>query len=500
MCFERLLFHNQFKTHIKHYTTPMTNNKTCELVWENCLTVIKDNVNAQSFKTWFEPIKPIKLESNVLTIQVPSQFFYEWLEEHYVTLLRKTIKRELGNEARLEYQIVIDNNSNHNPYTINIPTYSSPSSKNPEVAAPLILGNPIKNPFVIPGLRKVHIESQLNPNYTFETFVEGDCNRLSRSAGFAVANKPGGTSFNPLVIYGGVGLGKTHLAQAIGNLVKQNNSAKTVLYVSSEKFANQFIDSVKNNGVNDFIHFYQLIDVLIMDDVQFFANKERTQDIFFHIFNHLHQSGKQLILTSDRPPRDLEGMEERLLSRFKWGLSADLGTPDFETRIAILEKKMYNDGIELPREVVEFVAYNISSNIRELEGALISLLAQASLNKKEIDIDLAKKIVKNFVKSISREVSIDYIQKAVCEYFEVLPDKLKEKTRKRAVVQARQLSMYLAKNFTKNSLKVIGRHFGGRDHSTVIHSCQAVKDMMDTDKDFKESVAELEKKIQLSIS
>lgn len=476
-------------------------SKTADSVWNECLKIIKDNVNQQSFKTWFEPIKPVKLEGHVLTIQVPSQFFYEWLEEHYVTLLRKALKRELSNDARLEYQVVVDSSTaKHAPYTINIPTYSNATHKNPEVAAPLALGNQIRNPFIIPGLKKVNIDSQLNPNYIFENLVEGDCNRLARSAGFAVAQKPGGTSFNPLVIYGGVGLGKTHLAQAIGNQIKQTMSNKTVLYVSSEKFTNQFIDALKNNSVNDFIHFYQLIDVLIVDDIQFFANKDRTQDIFFHIFNHLHQSGKQLILTSDRAPRDLEGMEERLLSRFKWGLSADLQIPDFETRIAILEKKMYADGIELPREVVEFVAYNINSNIRELEGALISLLAQASLNKKDIDLDLAKKIIKNFVKSISREVSIDYIQKAVCEYFNVSPDKLKEKTRKRAVVQARQLSMYLAKNFTKNSLKVIGRHFGGRDHSTVIHSCQAVKDLMDTDKDFKESVAEIEKKIQLSIS
>ena len=315
-----------------------------------------------------------------------------------------------------------------------------------------------------------------------------------------MASKPGGTAFNPLVIYGGVGLGKTHLAQAIGNQVKQNFSNKTVLYVSSEKFTNQFIDALKNNVVNDFVHFYQLIDVLIVDDIQFFANKDKTQDIFFHIFNHLHQSGKQLILSTDRPPRDLEGMEERLLSRFKWGLSADLTIPDFETRIAILEKKMYADGIELPRDVVEFVAYNINTNIRELEGALISLLAQASLNKREIDLDLAKKIIKNFVRSISHEVSIEFIQKTVCEYFEVPIDKLKEKTRKRNIVQARQLSMYLAKNYTKNSLKVIGKHFGGRDHSTVIHSCQMVKNLIDTDEGFKESVKELEKKIQLSMS
>ncbi len=476
--------------------------KTYADVWSDCLKIIKDNVSLQSFKTWFEPIKPVKLEDNVLTIQVPSQFFYEWLEEHYVSLLRKTIKRELGDEARLEYRIVVENSSGKaNPYTIKYPNYNTGNNKNPEVSAPLVVGNSIKNPFIIPGLKKVNIESQLSSQYNFDSYVEGDCNRLARSAGFAVATKPpGATAFNPLVLYGGVGLGKTHLAQAIGNEFKQNFPNKTVLYVSSEKFTNQFIDALKNNAVNDFIHFYQLIDVLIMDDIQFFANKDKTQDIFFHIFNHLHQSGKQLVLTSDRSPRDLEGMEERLLSRFKWGLSADLQLPDFETRIAILEKKMYADGIELPREVVEFVAYNISTNIRELEGALISLLAQASLNKKEIDLDLSKKIIKNFVKSISREVSIEYIQKTVCEHFSIPVEKLKEKTRKRAVVQARQLSMYLAKNFTKNSLKVIGKHFGGRDHSTVIHSCQAVQNLIDTDTMFSDSVKDIEKKIQMSIA
>jgi chromosomal replication initiator protein len=474
--------------------------KTSDEVWKSCLQIIRDNINVQSFKTWFEPIKPIKLEQSVLTIQVPSQFFYEWLEEHYVPLLSKTIKRELGKDARLEYQIVVDgSNGQSAPYTVNLPTYNTGTNKNPEILSPIVLGNQIKNPFVIPGLKKAQIDPQLNTNFSFETFVEGDCNRLARSAAFAVANKPGGTSFNPLVIHGGVGLGKTHLLHAVGNKVKQMFQEKTVLYVPSEKFINQFIDFLKNNSINEFIHLYQMIDVLLVDDIQFFANKDRTQDIFFHIFNHLHQAGKQLILSSDRAPRDLEGIEERLLSRFKMGLTTDLQAPDFETRMAILEKKMYADGIQLPRDVVEFVAYNVSSSVRELEGALISLLAQSSLNKKNIDIDTAKKIVKNFVKSVSREVSIEFIQKSVCEYYNVPMDKLKEKTRKRAIVQARQLSMYLAKEFTKNSLKSIGRHFGGRDHSTVIHSCQAVKDMMDTDKVFKESVLDLERKIQLSI-
>ncbi len=478
----------------------MMKEKTAVAVWSACLDIIRDNVSAQSFKTWFEPIKPVELKLSVLTIQVPSQFFYEWLEEHYVSLLRKTIKRELGNDARLEYRIVVDQ-SQSTPSTIDYPNFNTGNATNPETSFPLTLqGSNIKNPFVIPGLKKINIDPQLNANYNFDNYVEGDCNRLARSAGYAVAQKPGGTAFNPLVIYGAVGLGKTHIAQAIGNEVKQHYPNKTVLYVSSEKFTNQFFDAVKNNSVNDFVHFYQLIDVLIVDDIQFFSNKEKTQDIFFHIFNHLHQSGKQLVLTTDRSPRDLEGIEERLLSRFKWGLSADLQVPDFETRIGILEKKMYADGIELPREVVEFVAYNINTNIRELEAALISLLAQASLNKKEVDLDLAKKIIKNFVKTMSREVSIDYIQKTVCEYFNVPVDTLKEKTRKRMVVQARQLSMFLAKNYTKNSLKVIGKHFGGRDHSTVIHSCQAVQNLIDTDQEFRESVTDIQKKIQMSIS
>lgn len=473
--------------------------KTLETVWSNCLGTIRSHVSEQSFRTWFEPIRPVKLESHVLTIQVPSQFFYEWLEEHYVALLRKTILQEIGEDARLEYRIVVDRNyDNSNPLTINVPTSGADnsSSRNDNRSKP---PPAIKNPFVIPGIRDMkNIESQLNPNYTFEHYIEGECNQLARSAGIAVANNPGGTSFNPLVLYGGVGLGKTHLAQAIGNYVKTTFKDKTVLYVSSEKFTNQFIDAVKNGSINDFMNFYQIIDVLIVDDIQFFANKDRTQDIFFHTFNHLHQSGKQIILTSDRPPKDLEGMEERLISRFKWGLTADLQVPDLETRIAILEKKLYMDGIEVPRSVTEYMAYHINTNVRELEGALISLLAQSSLSRKEIDINLAKSIVRSFVNSLSKEISVEYIQKIVSDYFKVPIDQLTGKTRKRQVVQARQISMYLAKSFTDNSLKAIGKYFGGRDHSTVIHACRAVLNLMETDKMFQDDVTELQKQINMS--
>ncbi|MFN7014585.1 MAG: chromosomal replication initiator protein DnaA, partial [Bacteroidia bacterium] len=347
------------------------------------------------------------------------------------------------------------------------------------------------------GLKKLNIDSQLNPNYSFDNLVEGDCNRLARSAGFAVAQKPGGTAFNPLLIYGGVGLGKTHLAHAIGIEIKKNFPNKTVLYVSSEKFTHQFIDAVKNNTQNDFIHFYQMIDVLIIDDVQFFAGKEKTQDVFFHIFNHLHQTGKQLVLTSDKPPIEMQGMEQRLLSRFKWGLSADLQVPDLETRIAILEKKMYADGIELPREVVEYLAYSITTNVRELEGALISLIAQSSLNKKAITLELAKQMIDKFVKNTVREVSIDYIQKVVCDYFNLPIELIKSKTRKREVVQARQIAMYFAKSMTKSSLATIGMHCGGKDHATVLHACRTVNNLIETDKRFRAYIDELEKKISI---
>lgn len=474
-------------------------NKTHEKIWENCLAIVKDNVSSQSFKTWFDPIKPIKLDGNILTIQVPSQFFYEWLEEHYISLLKKTIKKELGPEGRLEYSIIMENSFNNTkPYTVKIPTNSKRELRNPSVSMPIDLNNnTIRNPFIIPGLKKVNVESQLNPNYSFDNFIEGDCNRLARSAGFAVANKPGGTAFNPLLIYGGAGLGKTHLVHAIGIQIKNNFPNKTVLYVASEKFTQQFIDATRNNNINDFIHFYQMIDVLIIDDVQFFSGKEKTQDVFFHVFNHLHQSGKQLILTSDKAPVDMQGMEQRLLSRFKWGLSADLQIPDLETRIAILEKKIYADGLDLPKEVIEYLAYSITNNIRELEGALISLLAQSSLNKKAITLDLAKTMIDKFVKNTAREVSIDYIQKIVCDYFNLPVELLKSKTRKREVVQARQIAMYFAKSMTKSSLATIGLYCGGKDHATVLHACRTVSNLMDTDKRFKNYVTELEKKISI---
>ena len=411
-------------------------------------------------------------------------------------MLKVALTRELGENAKLVYIIKMENTyGNREPFTEQIPSANRGQVSPQEMDVPIQSKNPeLKNPFVIPGIRNIKIESQLNPNYNFDNFLEGDSNRLARSAGLAVANKPGGTSFNPLLIFGGVGLGKTHLAHAIGVEIKDKYPERTVLYISAEKFTQQYIESVKKNTRNDFIHFYQLIDVLIIDDVQFFSGKSGTQDVFFHIFNHLHQNGKQVILTSDKAPVDMQDIEQRLLSRFKWGLSAELQSPDYETRISILRNKLYRDGVEMPDEIVEYVAKHIKTNIRELEGAIISLIAQSSFNKKEVTLELAQQVVEKFVKNTKREVSIDYIQKVVSDYFEMDVATLQSKTRKRHIVQARQLAMFFAKKFTKASLASIGSQIGKRDHATVLHACKTVDNLAETDKQFRKYIEDLTKK------
>ncbi|MFS4417161.1 chromosomal replication initiator protein DnaA [Maribacter sp. 2307ULW6-5] len=472
-------------------------NATATSVWNNCLKFIQDNIQPQAFKTWFEPIKPVKLSDNVLSIEVPSKFFYEWLEEHYVKLLKVALTKELGESAKLLYNIKLENTYGNKEGSVEkIPSTSKGTMAPQEMDVPIKSKNPeLRNPFVIPGIRNIKIESQLNAGYNFENFLEGDSNRLARSAGLAVANKPGGTSFNPLLIFGGVGLGKTHLAHAIGVEIKDKYPERTVLYISAEKFTQQYIESVKKNTRNDFIHFYQLIDVLIIDDVQFFSSKTGTQDVFFHIFNHLHQNGKQVILTSDKAPVDMQDIEQRLLSRFKWGLSAELQSPDYETRFSILKNRLYRDGVEMPDEIVEHVAKNIKTNIRELEGAIISLIAQSTLNKQEVTLELAQQTVDKFVKNTKREVSIDYIQKVVSDYFEMDVATLQSKTRKRHIVQARQLAMFFAKKFTKASLASIGSQIGKRDHATVLHACKTVDNLAETDKQFRKYIEDLTKKL-----
>ncbi|MBC8155141.1 MAG: chromosomal replication initiator protein DnaA [Bacteroidetes bacterium] len=442
-------------------------------VWNHCLQIIRESVPDQSYKTWFEPITPLRLDGKVLTIQVPSQFFYEWLEDNFVHALRKALDIAIGRDGMLEYSIIVDKGDGKNrPLTVNVPITKSPQNAKPDNVNADIL----KSPFQLKDLDSLTLDSYLNPTYAFDNYIEGDCNRLARSAGFAVAQRPGITSFNPLMIYGGVGLGKTHLVQAIGNYIKNNNQDKFVLYVTSEKFTNQFLNAIRNDGMRDFTQFYMQVDVLVIDDVQFLQKKEKTQEIFFHIFNHLHQSGKQIIMTSDRPPRNLEGLEDRLLSRFKWGLTADLQTPDLETRIAIIQKKLQSEGVYIDATVIEYLAHSINTNVRELEGVIVSLMAQASLNRRDIDLDLAKQTLRNIVVDSDKEVTIDTVQELVADFFGVTVADLKSKSRKREAVHPRQVAMYLAKEKTDLSLKSIGYHFGGRDHSTVIHAIQTLSE------------------------
>lgn len=500
--------------------------QSAEQVWGACLEHIQEHVSRQSFKTWFEPLTAQSIEEDdnlrKLTVQLPSRFYYEWLEEHYYSLLRKTVTKVLGENGRLFYDIVVEQKADADvsaadQHTVSRPptrSASTPSTGDSSSSSPQTTGSQssnrsssassensdeegIRNPFAIPGIQKAEIDSQLNSNYTFDRFIQGDCNRLARSAAWAISQEPGGTSYNPFLVYGGVGLGKTHLIQSIGNQAKEEETADTVLYVSSERFTTEFVQSIQRNRINEFSMFYRQIDLLIVDDVQFFSGKEKTQEEFFHIFNALHQSGKQIVLSADRSPREIDGIEERLLSRFKWGLSADVQSPGLETRIAILQRKAEDDNIDLDQEVIEFIAHNIKSNIRELEGALIRLMAHASLHERDIDLGLAKEVLRDLMQDVQVNLTIEEIQRTVCEYLDIAEDLIRAKTRKREVVRARQIAMYFCKEMTQHSLKTIGLHFGGRDHSTVIHAVKTVEDQVETDEQFRDTVDQIGRKIEL---
>jgi chromosomal replication initiator protein len=470
---------------------------SAEEAWKQCLEIIKDNISYQKYKSWFEPIDPVKLEDNTLTIQVPSQFWYG--------MLRSTLAKVLGKDGKLEYSVVLEKSDNEaDNRSVRLPQRPMPpdSSNQGQDIRGYSEYSPgkIENPFVIPGIQKTKIDSNLNSNYVFERYIEGDCNRLARSAAMAIAENPGSNSFNPFFIYGGTGLGKTHLIQSIGNKVKQEHGNElAVLYISSESFTNEFVQAIRNNRASEFTMFYRQIDVLIVDDIQFFSGKEKTQEEFFHIFNALHQDGKQIILSSDRAPREIPDIEERLISRFSWGLSADLQIPEYETRYAILERKANDNGIELPHDVLEFIAHNFKSNVRDLEGAIIKLLAFASLQHvDEIEPQMAKQVLRDMIQESHTTISIEQIQNYVCEYFGIDTNKVREKTRKQEIVEARQIAMYLAKQFTDSSLKTIGLHFGGRDHSTVIHAISTVEERMQTSAKHKRIVEELYQKIEVS--
>lgn len=471
-------------------------------IWNECLAMIRENVPPQAYSTWFEPIKPVDFKNGLLTIQVPSDFFYEFLETHYIKVIKATIRKVLGPEGKLEYSIMMDNNVNK-PVVVKQPSVDRTNTKNPPKQIQIDFENTeskILNPFALPGIKKVNIESNLNENYCMENFVVGDCNRVAYEAGLAVSKNPGRTAFNPMFVFSPTGMGKTHICQAIGLETKKHHPELTVLYVNAEQFLMQFQASCRNNSSkssrDDFVHFYQMIDVLIIDDIQFLSGKPKTQDTLFHIFNHLQQTGKQLIFTCDKPPAEIKDMEQRLISRFKWGLSAEMSLPDVETRRNILKRKAYNEGVELPEDVVNYIAEHIKTNVREMEGFLISLIAQSSLNRKSITISLAKQMVERFVNNSNREITITYIINAVCEEMGTSQADFFTKSRKRNIVQARQLSMYFSKKYTKAPLITIGEQCGGKDHATVIHALKTVANLLDTDKQFRVIADKIEQTLQ----
>lgn len=477
----------------------MVNNSGAAEAWQECLSIIKDDINIQSYKTWFEPIKPISLSGSEMIIMVPSKFFYEWIESHFFGVLKKALQNVLGAAAVLSYQIAQEeqyqgNYSEFQKVSDDVQIKTARVSDSEPVAAKMVSTNGYTS---ISQTQK--IETNLNPKYTFENFIKGDSNQLARAAAFAVSENPGSTSFNPLMIYGGVGLGKTHLIQAIGNRAIANGKVKKVLYVSSEKFTVEFVNSIQHNKVAEFSSYYRSIDLLIVDDIQFFAGKEKTQEEFFHIFNTLHQSGKQIVLSSDRPPKDLRGLEERLLSRFQWGLTTDIQAPDLETRIAILNHKAESENISLSPEVIEYIASNVTNNVRQLEGCLIKIIAQSSLTGTEITLSVVRETLKDMIKPSKINITIESIQRIVCEYFNIAEDMVRGKTRKQEIVQARQIAMFLGKEFTQSSLKSIGLHFGGRDHTTVIHACESVKNQAETNEKFRAVLNDIRKKIEMSM-
>ncbi len=443
--------------------------ETAASLWNACLSIVKQGVSQKEYATWFVPTKGLSMDGKTITVEIPDRIFYQWIEQNYTEVLRKALDEVVGSEARLRYSL---------PKVVR--PQADPKA---EYAAPQ-------------QVQYVKFSSQLNATYTFDSFIEGKSNQLAVSAARTIAERPGKTAFNPILIYGGVGLGKTHLAQAVGNAVAAGDPSKKVLYVPSEKFIQQYVDSFRQDKRNDFINFYQGVDVLIIDDVQFFSGKTGSQEVFFHIFNHLHQNGRQIILTADKSPVDMRDMEERLLSRFKWGLQAELGAPDYEHRLQILSAKLERDNIRIAEDVVCYIARMVNTNVRELEGVVNSLLAQSVLAHREITMDLAVSLVSQFIRTTKKEITIDYIKTVVCQAMNVDVSSLESKSRKRDIVQARQVAMYFAKSLTKNySLQHIGSHIAGRDHSTVLHSCKAVANLMDTDRKFRTMVDEIKGKI-----
>lgn len=453
--------------------------------WNRCLEMLRGQLSQSAFRTWFAPIIPLEYKDNVLVLQVKSPYVVEYIEENYLDILSKVLNVVYGKGIKLEYRVLIDSHSGagstiHSKQSAQMPV-SMPTVDTPKNAV---------EPNYHPAMPE--LDSQLNSLYTFETFIAGESNKLARTAGITISKQPGKTIFNPLFIYGGSGVGKTHLVNAIGNAIKQIFPEKRVLYVSANTFQVQYQDAVIANHVNDFINFYQTIDVLIVDDIQYWSEKKGTQNTFFFIFNHLHQTGKQLILTSDKSPVELRGLEERLITRFKWGLSAELHRPDFQLRKDILKSRIYRDGLEIPDEIINYIAENVRENVRDLEGVLASLLAYSTLTDEDINMELTEQVVARLVNVASPDMSIDHITAAVCEQFNISEDMLYTSTRKKEVAQARQVAMYLAKKLTDKSLVEIGKLMGDRNHATVIHSINAIKKQLEYDAFLRRSIKQIE--------
>ena len=473
----------------------MTGTERHIAVWNNCLQIIASNIDPQKFDTWFKPIRPVSLVDSTLTVEVPSDFFRDYIEGAYLDLLKLTLKRAIGTGAQLHYMV--------RPVQVEKPmVYPAshglkPTNKTVPISTYQPSGSP--SPFVFPGVQRVKIDPRLNPVYCFANLIEGECNRMGVTAGENISLSPGKTPFNPLFIFGGPGLGKTHLIQATGIAIKERYPDLVVLYVTGNEFKTQYMDAIKGNRLVDFMAFYMKIDVLLVDDIQDLLG-QGSQNAFFNVFNHLHQSGKQLIFTSDRAPVDLQNFEERLLSRFKWGLSVELSRPEYETRLSMLRARAFREGVQVGDDVLSFLASRIKSNFRELEGSLISLIANATLCHKEITVSLAESITGKIVGEKQSDVSIDLIVDTVCEYFNITRDILLSKSRKRQIVQARQIAMYECRNLIPNcSLSTIGAELGGKDHATVLHACTTVQDLMATDKAFRQYVSDIEGMISVPV-
>ncbi|MBR5661213.1 MAG: chromosomal replication initiator protein DnaA [Bacteroidales bacterium] len=458
-------------------------------VWNECLRIFEQNVDPKQFNVWFKTIVPVSLEASTLTVEVPTDFFRSYLEDAYLPIIKMALRRVIGPDARLMYRI--HPVRKEEPMVFSAAHGNVPENKAVTLNTFQASGNP--GPFVFPGLQKVKINPRLNPAYCFDNLVKGECNKMGINAGINISQKPGKTPFNPLFVFGGPGLGKTHLAQAIGIAIHDAYPDLIVLYVTGNEFKTQYMNAVHQNKLADFMAYYMRIDVLVVDDIHELVGPA-SQNAFFNIFNHLHQSGKQLVFTSDRAPVDLMNFEERLLSRFKWGLSVELDKPDQQTRLAMLKARCSREGVNVSDDVLELLASKIRSNFRELEGALISLIASATLCHEEITRELAEKVTGNIVSEERDEVTMDKVQDVVCEYFNITRETLLSKSRKRNIVQARQIAMYMSRNLIGGcSLSTIGMELGGKDHATVLHACNTVSDLMSTDKLFRQYVSDIER-------